>query len=55
MEFDRLKLQEEALQVTSDYRDLYLDRSRTLYELDMQTDLGDSMSKIADMQWQKAP
>ena len=54
MEFDRLKLQEEALQVTSDYRDLYLDRSRTLYELDMQTDLGDSMSKIADIQWQKA-
>jgi len=54
MEFDQLRLQGEALQVTADYRDLYLDRSRTLYDLDMQTDLGDSMSKIADMQWQKA-
>jgi outer membrane protein TolC len=54
MELDQLRLQGEALQVTGDYRDLYLDRSRTLYDLDMQTDLGDSMSKIADIQWRKA-
>jgi outer membrane protein TolC len=54
MELDRLRLQAQELQVTADYRDLYLDRSRTLYELDMQTDLGDSMSQIADIQWQRA-
>lgn len=54
MDLDRLRTQGEGLQVTSDYRDLYLDRSRTLYEMDMQTDLGDSMSKIADIQWQRA-
>ncbi len=54
MELDRLRLQSEELQVTADFRDLNLDRSRTLYELDMQTDLGDSMSQIADIQWRKA-
>ncbi len=54
MELDRLRLGAEELQVTSDYRDLYLDRSRTLYELDMQTDLGDSMTQIADIQWRLA-
>ncbi len=54
MELDRLRLGAEELQVTSDYRDLYLDRSRTLYELDMQTDLGDSMTQIADIQWRRA-
>jgi outer membrane protein TolC len=54
MKLDRLNTQQEALQVTADYRDLYLDRSRSLYDMDMQTDLGDSMSKIADIQWQKA-
>ncbi|MBT3048624.1 MAG: transporter, partial [Candidatus Thiodiazotropha sp. (ex Clathrolucina costata)] len=32
----------------------YLDRSRTLYDLDMATDLGDSMSQIADIQMQRA-
>jgi outer membrane protein TolC len=54
LELDRLNLEAEELQVTADYRDLNLDRSRTLYELDMQTDLGDSMTQIADIQWQKA-
>jgi outer membrane protein TolC len=54
LELERLRLQAQELEVTADYRDLYLDRSRTLYELDMQTDLGDSMSQIADIQWQKA-
>ncbi|MEJ2393548.1 MAG: TolC family protein [Candidatus Thiodiazotropha sp.] len=54
MQLDQLRLQSEELQVTADYRDLYLDRSRTLYEMDMQTDLGDSMGKIADIQWQRA-
>jgi outer membrane protein TolC len=54
MELERLRLQAEELQVTADYRELSLDRSRTLYEMDMQTDLGDSMTQIADIQWQRA-
>jgi outer membrane protein TolC len=54
MEIDRLKVERNALQVTGEYRDLFLDRSRTLYELDMAADLGDSMSKIADIQMQRA-
>ncbi|MGD8913208.1 MAG: TolC family protein, partial [Candidatus Thiodiazotropha sp.] len=54
MELERLKVEREGLQVTGDFRDLYLDRSRTLYDLDMATDLGDSMSQIADIQLQRA-
>jgi outer membrane protein TolC len=54
MEWERLKVEREGLQVTRDFRDLYLDRSRTLYDLDMATDLGDSMSQIADIQLQRA-
>jgi outer membrane protein TolC len=51
---DRLKVEREELLVTGDYRDLYLDRSRTLYEMDMAADLGDSMSQIADIHLQRA-
>ena len=51
---DRLRVESEALFVTADFRDLSLDRSRTLYDLDMQTDLGDSMTQIADIQWRMA-
>jgi outer membrane protein TolC len=54
LERDRLRVQSDELDVITDYRDLYLDRSRTLYELDLQTDLGDSMTQIADIQWQRA-
>ncbi|MBT2988911.1 MAG: TolC family protein [Candidatus Thiodiazotropha sp. (ex Ctena orbiculata)] len=54
MKLDRLKVDRDALGVTADFRDLYLDRSRTLYDLDMATDLGDSMSQIADIQMQRA-
>jgi outer membrane protein TolC len=54
LELDRLKIEREGLQVTGDYRDLYLDRSRTLYELDMAADLGDSMTQIADLHLQRA-
>lgn len=37
----------EALQVRDDYRELYLDRSRALYELEVKTDLGDAMTGIS--------
>ncbi|MES9976890.1 MAG: TolC family protein [Candidatus Thiodiazotropha sp.] len=54
MELQRLKVERQGLRVTEDFRDLSLDRSRTLYELDMAADLGDSMSQIADIQLQRA-
>ncbi|MGF1642674.1 MAG: TolC family protein [Thiotrichales bacterium] len=38
-----LKSQLTQAEVLSDYRDLYLDRSRAQYELEVKTDLGDSM------------
>lgn len=47
-EFDALKgklLQMEAL---TDYRELYLDRSRALYELEVKTDLGDAMVRVSE-------
>ncbi len=33
------------------YRDLYLDRSRALYELEVRTDLGDAMARSTEAQW----
>jgi len=42
-----LRRQLEALQVRGDYRELYLDRSRALYELEVKTDLGDAMTEIS--------
>ena len=34
--------------VRSDYRDLYMERSRALYEMEVSTDLGDSMVQMTD-------
>ena len=42
-----LKRQLQALQVRGDFRELYLDRSRALYELEVKTDLGDAMTEIS--------
>ena len=42
-----LKRELEALQVRGDFRELYLDRSRALYELEVKTDLGDAMTEIS--------
>jgi outer membrane protein TolC len=54
LELQRLQIRRQELQVTGDYRDLYLERSRTLYDLEVTTDLGDSMTQIADLQLQQA-
>jgi len=42
-----LRRQLEALRVRGDYRELYLDRSRALYEMEVKTDLGDAMTEIS--------
>jgi len=44
-EISRLTTQRDHVRATTDYRDLYLDRSRALYELDVATDLGDAMTQ----------
>jgi outer membrane protein TolC len=44
-EIQALRAQRDAADVKRDYRDLYLDRSRAEYELDIKTDLGDAMAQ----------
>lgn len=40
-----LLIQQEQAEIRSDYRDIYLDRSRARYELEIKTDLGDAMAE----------
>ncbi|MEN8177023.1 MAG: TolC family protein [Pseudomonadota bacterium] len=54
LELQRLQIREQELTVTGDFRDLYLERSRALYDLEVSTDLGDSMVQIADLHLQQA-
>ena len=49
-----LKRQFDDPDFTITYRDLYLDRSRALYELEVTSDLGDAMVKLSDAQLYKA-
>lgn len=44
-EIQALLAERQAVDVKHDYRDLYLDRSRARYELDIKTDLGDAMAQ----------
>ena len=47
LEQGTLRRSMKELQVREEYRDLYLDRSRTLYELERTSDLGDAMVQIS--------
>ena len=49
LERARLRSDIRAFGVQGDYRDLYLDRSRALYELEVKTDLGDAMTRITEV------
>lgn len=46
LNLQNLRLQREEMFAQSDYRELYLDRSRALYELEVKTDIGDAMVKV---------
>ncbi|MCB1802048.1 MAG: TolC family protein [Gammaproteobacteria bacterium] len=46
LSLDNIRLRLDGLKVREDYRELYLDRSRALYELEVKTDLGDAMTEI---------
>lgn len=48
---EELALEVAAARVEEDYRDRYLDRSRTLYQLETRTDLGDSQARQAEAHW----
>ena len=50
-ELESLKVDLAAARVRVSYRDLYLDRSRALYELEVRTDLGDAMTRTTEAQW----
>ncbi len=50
-ELEVLKTAVKSAEVRLEYRDMYLDRSRSAYELEIKTDLGDAQAKMTDAQW----
>lgn len=54
LKISNLKQQYSDPDLTLDYRDLYLERSRALYELEVTSDLGDAMVKLTNAQLFKA-
>ena len=50
LELDTLRFEVDAANALSDYRDLYLDRSRAVYEMEVKADLGDAMVKLTEAQ-----
>ncbi|MDZ7802899.1 TolC family protein [Thiohalophilus sp.] len=48
LQLDSLKARREQRQSEKRYRELYLDRSRALYELEVRADLGDSMVRYTE-------
>lgn len=49
MQLDTLKKNLEALQISSDYSELYLDKNRALYELEVASDFGDAVIKVSQV------
>lgn len=47
-ELKTLEFERNSVQVLMDYRDLYLDRSRAIYQMEVKSDLGDAEAKIMD-------
>lgn len=54
LQWDQLKVQRDEMESLIEFRDLYLDRSRALYELEWKTDLGDSMVRVSDARYRLA-
>jgi outer membrane protein TolC len=53
-EIESLRVERNAAKLRSAWRNLYLDRSRALYELEVRTDLGDALTRMTEAQWQAA-
>jgi hypothetical protein len=54
LELQNLRVRLDALGVLGDYRELYLDRSRALYEMEVRTDLGDAMVATSAVRYRRA-
>jgi outer membrane protein TolC len=50
-ELDVLRAAVAAANLRLDYRDIYMDRSRSAYELEMETTLGDAAAEMTEAQW----
>jgi len=50
-QLEALKVKRDTARRRVAYRDLYLDRSRALYELEVRTDLGDALTRLTEAQW----
>jgi outer membrane protein TolC len=48
---ETLKVRREAARQRLAFRDLYLDRARAIYEMEVQTSLGDAMTRLTEAQW----
>lgn len=48
LQLEALGIQREEMRTAGAYRELYLDRSRALYELEVTTDLGDAMVRLTE-------
>jgi len=51
---DTLRVKRQTAQVREDYRGLAVDRARALYELEVRTNLGESMARLTEAQWRFA-
>lgn len=54
LELETLRTRRQEVRAQRDYRELYLDRSRTIYEQEVKTDLGDSMVRLTEAQLAEA-
>jgi outer membrane protein TolC len=48
LEMDTLRIDRQEAQVNKDFSDLFLDKSRALYEMEARPNLGDAMTRITD-------
>lgn len=48
LELDVLRIRLQEMETAADYRELYLDRSRALYEMEVKADLGDAMVRVSE-------
>ncbi len=48
LQLENLQTKRRQMQAESEYRELYLDRSRALYDMEVTTDLGDAMVRITE-------
>lgn len=53
-ELNNLRIEHERVVAQRNYRDIYLDRSRVLYELEANADLGDAMVRLTEAQLDEA-